>query len=225
MLLGKLLTSLVVVIPLSTLAQLPGEHVRYQEAPHHYPYVSINGPLLPIWKMTLDDPRDNIVYGLATMVTRSNGEGATVGGQINAWAGNGITGQTWGTATEAVGMKGNKSILVGLEALVANQEPEHDLPKIGINIVFNNGGDLDSAGEGSNVNSVGLWFTATSMKSFESAIKLDRRSISGSISKPRPAVLDLEDLDPDTIGEVDLIRLPGGKSIRFNPYTSQLEAR
>jgi hypothetical protein len=221
----SLLAVALLVLPLSALAQIAGSPVNYQTTLAGHPYVAVAGPVFPIWDMTGQDTRDNIVYGVATMVKRLAGEGQTVGAQVNGWSASGIAGQTWGIATEAVGMKGNRSILVGLEAMVANLEPIHDHAKIGINIVFNGGADEAGIGQGSNTNSTGLWFTSRTAVGFESAIKLDRRSISTSANRRPPAVLDLEDLDPATIGEVDLIRLPNGKAIRFNPVTNQLEVR
>lgn len=206
----------------------PGDPVTYSVSRLGYEYVPVEGAIMPIWDARADDAPSNIVYGVAAMVRRFAGQGLTVGAQLNGWAGPGITGTTFGAATESVGMAGNRAVLVGLESMVANWEPTNDRPKIGVNIVFNNSMNRSNeklSGDGSNVNAIGLWFSTYSAQGFESAIKLTKTAISPSRAKPRPAVIDLEDLDPATIAQVDLIRLPEGRAIYFDPETASLKVR
>jgi hypothetical protein len=172
--------------------------------PDGVPYMETAGSYRSIWSPN----REDISYGFAAGVTRVGGMGHTVAGQFNGHALSGVNAQTWGVATEAVARQGSKSILVGLESLVGNYEPTNNSAKIGVNIVY-------KSNVAANENSVGLWFTSDPNTGFESAIKLDRYSIFHSRTK-RAAVIDLADMDITQLKDVDLIRFPNCKAMRWD---------
>lgn len=178
-------------------------NVCFLTTPDGIPYIEIPGTYRSIWKPN----RQDISYGVAASVQRVGGSGATVGAQINGWAMAGVHSQTWGVATEAVAEKGSKSILVGLESLVVNREPTNDSQKIGVNIVYN-------SPVYANKNSIGLWFTSTPNTGWNSGIKFDRVSLKAS-NGTRAAVIDLSEIDPVELSQMDLIKLPNGKAIRW----------
>jgi len=189
------------------------------------PYTYLLGSYLSIWEPT----QDGIATGFATRVRRTSGGqlAQTIGGQFNAWSGPGVSAQTWGFASEAVAELGSQSVLVGGEILVANWEPTNYKPKIGLNLVFKN---TKYIGEGwspdrNNDGAVGIWFTSDTNTGFPSAIKFARHSLAPSATQARAAVLDLSEIDTNKIVEIDLILLPGGKAIFWNPVTQSLQVR
>jgi hypothetical protein len=214
---------------------------NYQQTPNGYiveclrvniskegiPYAWLAGSYYSIWEPT---QHDTLATGFASLVKRKAGSttSQTVAGQFNAWSMDGVTAYTWGIATEAVAAKGSKSILVGIESLVGNFEPTNIQPKIGLNVVFKN--TMNSTGPSynsskNNANSWAIWISSDIDTGFESAIKLDRHSISSSSNRARAAVIDLSELDPSTLDQIDLIKLPNGKAIYWNRNTNSLAVR
>jgi hypothetical protein len=215
----------------STMQETPNgsiiECLRVNNSQENIPYTWLKGTYYSIWE---PNQPNTLATGFASLVKRTNGDNKshTVAGQFNAWSQSGVSSPTWGVATEAVADTGSSSILIGLESLVGNFESKNEQPKIGINIVFKN--TRNSTGPAfnsskNNTNTTGLWFTSDQNTGFESGIKFDRHSVSASSRQSRPAILDLSELDPATIENVDLIKLPGGRAIYWDSKTNTLATR
>lgn len=173
-------------------------------APDGFTYFNGGGSFYNIFTVQ----REDLTAGYATLITRNGGTGQTVGGQFNAHATVGSA-TVWGVATEAVAQENHRGALVGIESLVANQSTNifgSNAPKIAVNAVYKGV---------YNANSIGLWFTAYPDSGFETGIKFDRVSIKASDSK-RAAVLDLSEIPLDDLKNMDLIRLPNQKALRWD---------
>jgi hypothetical protein len=182
----------------------------------------VQSPYVTIWSP--DQP--GIAYGFAGAVTRVAGSAApdtdfTVAAQLTAKNGPGVDQWAFGAAVEAWAMPGSRSVLVGIEATVINEEPKNFRAKVANNAVMKNRADGGAdPGAPMNANSIAYWVTAQPGTGFERGLVFDR----GSLVKAsgRPAAIDLSDIPDDAIGEVDLIRIRSDVSLRYDPATRQL---
>lgn len=174
-----------------------------------------------------DEP--GIGYGFAANILRTGGALApltdfTVGAQFTARNGPGADRWAFGVATEAWAHRGSRSVLVGLESAVINEEPGNFYPKVANNAVFKNRAD-DGADPGAplNAHSIAYWVTAQTGTGFERGLVFAAGSlVSGSGSGDSPAAIDLSDLTDEQIAQVDLIRIRRGVSLRYDPATGEL---
>jgi len=179
------------------------------------PYVSHWNPSSP-----------GIAYGFLGGLTRVTGspedhQDMTVAAQLTARNARGVHQWAFGVATEAWAMEGSRSILVGLEAAVINEEPSNREFKVANNAVFKNRADTGvDPGAPLNENSVAYWVTAQPGTGFERGLVFDRGSLV-AVGK-RPAVIDLSDLTDDQLASVDLIRIRSDVALRYDPATRQL---
>jgi len=84
-----------------------------------------------------------IAYGIAANVYRTLGSkrplaDLTVAAQLTARNGTGVHQWVFGIASEAWALKGSRSILIGLETAVINEEPMNQYPKVANNAVMKN---------------------------------------------------------------------------------------
>lgn len=173
-------------------------------APDGFNYFNGGGTFYTIF----DTTRSDETAGFATLITRKGGTGNTIGGQFNAHSTTGA-GTVWGVATEAVAQENHRGALVGIEALVGNLSTNifgNSAPKIAVNAVYKGV---------YNANSTGLWFTAYPNTGFETGIKFDRVSLKASDAK-RATVIDLSEIPLDDLKNMDLIKLPNGKALRWD---------
>lgn len=179
-------------------------------------------PYLAIW----EPAEPGIAYGFAAELTRAGGssfvlEDFTVAAQLSARNGPGVHQWAFGVASEAWALPGSRSILVGLEAAIINEEPTNLYPKIAINAVMKNRADGGSdPGDPMNVNSIAYWISAQPGTGFERGLVFDRDSLVAT--KGRPAAIDLSDIPDDRIGQIDLIRIRKDVSLRYDPVSRQL---
>lgn len=165
-------------------------------------------------------------YGFAASVLRSGGSLAplrdfTVAAQLSARNGPGVDQWAFGAATEAWALPGSRSILVGLESAVINEEASNTYPKIANNAVMKNRADGQTdPGAPMNANSIAYWVTAQPGTGFERGLVFDTDSL--VMRGGRPAAIDLSDLPDDQIGQIDLIRIRKDVSLRYDPATKQL---
>lgn len=145
----------------------------------------------------------------------------TVGAIFSARHTAGVHAWAMGAVTEAWAMPASKSILVGFESAVVNEEPTNPYPKVAVNAVMKNRADDGPMPKAPyNANSIAYWVTAQTGTGFERGLVFDRDSLA-AVGK-RPAVIDLSDLPDELIGQVDLIRIRKDVSLRFDPLTRQL---
>jgi hypothetical protein len=179
-------------------------------------------PYFAIW--IAENP--GYAYGFAGNVLRLSGsenelEDFTVAAQLTAKNGPGVHQWAFGVASEAWALPGSRSILVGSESTVINEEPTNTYPKIANNAVMKNRADGHAdPGEPMNVNSIAYWISAQPGTGFERGLVFDRDSLV-STSGP-PAAIDLSDIPDDRIGQVDLIRIRKDVSLRYDPVSRQL---
>jgi len=165
-------------------------------------------------------------YGFAANVDRTGGsplplKDFTVGAQLSARNGPGVDQWAFGAATEAWAVRGSRSILVGLEAAVINEEPTNLFPKVANNAVMKNRADgAADPGQAMNANSIAYWVSAQPGTGFERGLVFDAHSLARTGG--RPAAIDLSDLPDEAIGEIDLIRIRKDVALRYDPATRQL---
>jgi len=165
-------------------------------------------------------------YGFAANVDRTGGSPLplrdfTVGAQFSARNGPGVDQWAFGAATEAWAVRGSRSILVGLEAAVINEEPTNLFPKVANNAVMKNRADgAADPGQAMNANSIAYWVSAQPGTGFERGLVFDAHSLARTGG--RPAAIDLSDLPDEAIGEIDLIRIRKDVALRYDPATRQL---
>jgi hypothetical protein len=165
-------------------------------------------------------------YGFAANVDRTGGSPGplrdfTVAAQFSARNGPGIEQWAFGGATEAWALPGSRSILVGLEAAVINEESTNLYPKIANNAVMKNRADgAADPGQPMNANSIAYRVSAQPGTGFERGLVFDAHSL----LRPggRPAAIDLSELPDEAIGEIDLIRIRKDVSLRYDQATRQL---
>jgi hypothetical protein len=170
--------------------------------------------------------KPGIAYGFATATARVAGSSEplrdfTVAAQLTAKNGRGVDQWAFGAATEAWAMPGSRSVLVGIEAAVINEEPLNVYPKVANNAVMKNRSD-EKADPGAplNANSIAYWITAQPGTGFERGLVFGR----GALMKVagRAAAIDLSDIPDEAIGEIDLIRIRSNVALRYDPATKQL---
>lgn len=161
-----------------------------------------------------------------TEVTRSGGSALplqdfTVAAQLVAKNGPGVHQWAFGVAAEAWAQPGSRSILVGLESAVINEEPANAYPKVANNAVMKNRADggIDP-GQPMNANSIAYWITAQPGTGFERGLVFDAVSLKAVAA--RPAAIDLSDIPDSEIGHIDLIRIRKDVSLRYDPVTREL---
>ena len=126
-----------------------------------------------------------------------------------------------GAVTQAWALPGSRSILVGFESAVVNEEPSNPYPKIAVNAVMKNRADAAAAPASPyNAHSIAYWVSAQPGTGFERGLVFDRDSLA-AVGK-RPAVVDLSELPDELIGQVDLIRIRRDVALRYDPATRQL---
>jgi len=184
-----------------------------QDNPHSF--ITTWSPILP-----------GNAFSFFTEVTRTGGsvqplQDFTVAAQLVAKNGPGIHQWAFGAATEAIALPGSRSVLVGVENTVANEEPTNVFPKIANNAVFKNrmDGGIDP-GQPMNVNSIAYWITAQPGTGFERGLVFDRSALVSTTD--RPVAIDLSDIPDDQIGSIDLIRIRKNVALRYDPATRQL---
>ena len=144
---------------------------------------------------------------MAAQLTAQNGAG------VHQWA--------FGVAAEAWALSGSRSILVGVESAVINEEPTNPYPKIAVNAVMKNRADGGvDPGTAMNANSVAFWVSAQPGTGFERGLVFDRDSL--VMAAGRPAAIDLSDVPDDQIGQIDLIRIRKDVSLRYDPISRGL---
>lgn len=165
-------------------------------------------------------------FSFFTEVTRIAGspqplQDFTVAAQLVAKNGPGIHQWAFGAATEAIALPGSRSVLVGVENTVANEEPSNFYPKIANNAVFKNrmDGGVDP-GQPMNANSIAYWITAQPGTGFERGLVFDASALRSTTG--RPVAVDLSDIPDDQIGSIDLIRIRRNVALRYDPLTRQL---
>jgi hypothetical protein len=161
-----------------------------------------------------------------TEMTRVDGSSAplqdfTVAAQLVAKNAAGVHQWAFGAATEAWAQSGSRSVLVGLEAAVINEEPSNLYPKIANNAVMKNRGDgAPDPGAPLNANSIAYWVTAQPGTGFERGLVFD--AVSLRTTAGRPAAIDLSDIPDGEIGNIDLIRIRKDVTLRYDPATRSL---
>jgi hypothetical protein len=133
----------------------------------------------------------------------------------------GVDQQAFAIAAEAWARPGSRSLLVGIEAAVINEEPDNHYPKIANNAVIKNRADVAPPSSlPMNANSIAYWVSAQPGTGFERGLVFDRNSLL-AIGK-RPAVIDLSDLTDEAVAGVDLIRIRKDVALRYDPVTRLL---
>ena len=170
--------------------------------------------------------RPGNAFAFFTEMTRTAGSLAplrdfTVAAQLVAKNGPGVDQWAFGAATEAWAQPGSRSILVGLENSVINEEPTNTYPKIANNAVMKNRADGAPMPAGLlNANSIAYWITAQPGTGFERGLVFDRDALAAASG--RPVAVDLSDIPDDRIGQIDLIRIRRNVALRYDPATQQL---
>jgi hypothetical protein len=185
------------------------------------PYASAQS-LISVW----NSAAPGIAYGVAAGVTRTGGSAEplrdfTVAAQLSAQNGPGVEQWAFGAATEAWALPGSRSILVGLESAVINEEPDNTYPKVANNAVMKNRADSGiDPGAPMNANSIAYWITAQPGTGFERGLVFHTESLRATTG--RPVAIDLSDLPDSEIGQIDLIRIRKDVALRYDPATRSL---
>ena len=173
-----------------------------------------------------DTTQPGFAYGFAAFVSRSSGsldwlQDFTIGAQFSAQNGPGVNQWTFGVATESWALPGSRSILIGFESAVINEEPSNLYPKIANNAVMKNRADGgDDPGAPLNANSIAYWVTAQPGTGFERGLVFDTYSL--AMPGGRAAAIDLSDLSDEQVAQIDLIRIRKDVSLRYDPGTKSL---
>jgi hypothetical protein len=166
------------------------------------------------------------VLGFASDMLRLGGSATsladyTVGALISVRHAAGVDQWAFGIASEAWARPGARSVLVGVEAAVVNEEPGNAYPKIASSAVFKNRSDVaPQVDVPMNANSIAYWVSAQPGTGFERGLAFDRHSLL-AVGR-RPAAIDLSDLPDDVIGAIDLIRIRKDVALRYDTATRQL---
>ncbi len=180
-------------------------------------------PYISMW--IAQDP--GYAYGFAGNVLRLSGsenalQDFTVAAQLTARNGPGVHQWAFGVASEAWALPGSRSILVGSESSVINEEPTNTYPKIAHNAVMKNRADgAADPGDPMNVNSIAYWISAQPGTGFERGLVFDSDALLSTTEQP-PVAIDLSDIPDDRIGQIDLIRIRKDVSLRYDPVSRQL---
>jgi hypothetical protein len=167
-----------------------------------------------LWSPT--DP--GIAYGFAANLMRRSGSTPyadfTVAAQLTARNGPGVDQWAFGAATEAWATLGSRSILIGLESAVINEEPTNDKPKIANNAVFKNRADgMAAPASPMNAASIAYWITAQPGTGFERGLVFGQGSLLAE--HDRPIAIDLSGFSDDEIESIDLIRIRKNVALRY----------
>ena len=170
-------------------------------------------------------PNSHYAFGYAADMLRTSGRGEledqTIGGIFSVRHPAGIHQWAIGAVTQVWGLPGSRSLLVGFESGVVNEEASNPHPKIAFNAVYKNRSDLGkSPGAPYNAHSIAYWVSAQPGTGFERGLVFDRDSLA-AVGK-RAAVVDLSELPDDQIGQVDLIRIRKDVALRYDPVARQL---
>jgi hypothetical protein len=180
----------------------------------------------PTYESVWEPTNPGIAYAFAGSLLRRAGstgilEDYTVAAQLTAKNGAGVDQWAFGVAAEAWALPGSRSILVGVEAAVINEEPANAYPKIAISAVMKNRADGGvDPGAPLNAGSVAVWVSAQPGTGFERGLVFDRDAL--AMPGGRPAAIDLSDVPDDEIGQIDLIRIRKDVSLRYDPGTRRL---
>jgi hypothetical protein len=166
-----------------------------------------------------------LAFGYASDMLRTLGTtelaDMTIGGMFSVRHPPGVHQWAIGAVTQVWAYPGSRSILVGFESGVANEEPGNLYPKIAFNAVMKNRPDnMPSPGAPYNANSIAFWVSAQTGTGFERGLVFDRDSLA-AVAK-RPAAIDLSEIPDDQIGSIDLIRIRKDVSLRYDPASRQL---
>ena len=159
-----------------------------------------------------------IAYGFIAGLTRTGGSldynDFTVAAQLTARNAAGVNQWAFGAATEAWALPGSRSILVGIESAVINQEPSNDRPKVASSAVFKNRPDGEPQdGPALNRESIAYWVSAQPGTGFERGLVFHRDSLLSE--RGRPVAIDLSDIPDDAIEGIDLIRIRQNVTLRY----------
>jgi hypothetical protein len=193
--LARLLLAAALAVPIAAPAQDP---------PAHYSLWSPTGP--------------GIAYGFAASLMRTSASAPyadyTVAAQLTAKNGPGVDEWAFGAATEAWAMPGSRSILVGIEAAVINEEPSNAQPKIASSVVFKNRADgMPAPASPMNAGSIAYWVSAQPGTGFERGVAFDRNALLSE--RGRAVAIDLSDVPDAQIENIDLIRIRKNVSLRY----------
>jgi hypothetical protein len=179
-------------------------------------------PYVSAWQPT----QPGFAYSFVGWLQRTGGSAETlrdftVAAQLTAQNGAGVHQWAFGLASEAWALPGSRSILVGIESAVVNEEPANAYPKIAVNAVMKNRADgRKDPGAPQNANSVAFWISAQSGTGFERGLVFDQHAL--AMPAGRPAAIDLSDIPDDQIGQIDLVRIRKDVSLRYDPASRQL---
>jgi hypothetical protein len=179
-------------------------------------------PYVAVWQPTQPGLANAFVGGLHRIGGSAESlRDFTVAAQFTAQNGAGVHQWAFGLASEAWALPGSRSILVGIESAVINEEPTNAYPKIAVNAVMKNRADQGvDPGAASNANSIAFWISAQTGTGFERGLVFDRNAL--AMPAGRPAAIDLSDIPDDQIGQIDLIRIRKDVSLRYDPASRQL---
>jgi hypothetical protein len=179
-------------------------------------------PYVSVWQPTQPGLANAYVGGLHRIGGSAESlRDFTVAAQFTAQNGAGVHQWAFGLASEAWALPGSRSILVGIESAVVNEEPANAYPKIAVNAVMKNRADQGvDPGAASNANSIAFWVSAQTGTGFERGLVFDRHAL--AMPAGRPAAIDLSDIPDDQIGQIDLIRIRKDVSLRYDPVSRQL---
>ena len=134
-------------------------------------------PYVAVWQPTQPGLANAFVGGLHRIGGSAESlRDFTVAAQFTAQNGAGVHQWAFGLASEAWALPGSRSILVGIESAVINEEPTNAYPKIAVNAVMKNRADDGvDPGAASNANSIAFWVSAQPGTGFERGLVFDRR--------------------------------------------------
>jgi hypothetical protein len=185
------------------------------------------GPYLSLWSPTTRDTS----YLYAGWLQRSSDDGApdhtvlSVGAQFGVANAAGVHQIAFGVAAEAWSMPGSLSMLTGIEASTINLEPNNAYRKISLWSTFKNRSDAEywtPPAQSMNVDSQALRIESQPGTGFERGIVFGKYSLFPSPRLARPAVIDLTEIPDAQIGNIDLIRIREGVSLRYDPKAGEL---
>ncbi len=185
------------------------------------------GPYLSLWSPTTRDTS----YLYAGWLQRSSDDGApahtvlSVGAQFGVANAAGVHQIVFGVAAEAWSMPGSLSMLTGIEASTINLEPNNFYRKISLWSTFKNRADdqyWTPPAQPMNVDSQALRIESQPGTGFERGIVFAQYSLFPSARLARPAAIDLTEIPDAQIGNIDLIRIRQGVSLRYDPKAGEL---
>jgi hypothetical protein len=141
-----------------------------------------------------------------------------VGAQLNGHANTGSNQIVFGIATEAWAAPGSFSILTGIEATPVNMEPDNPFRKIAFFATYKTRPDGrwdDVPAEPGNLDSQALRLESQPGTGFERGIVLAQNSLHASRKEPRPILIDLREVPPETLATWDLFAFPDGCRLRY----------